>query len=787
MAEVVRTIKFEHFRGLPDNEFVLKGKSLVLLGANGRGKSALVDGVEFLFAGQVGRFTGSGTGGIVHDEAVRHARNNGAPSVSINLSPSNKTAKRSLGADLDIPATPQGVQDYFKGHPPVDSFVLRRSRILDFINDKDADRYKKFITLLGIQQVDELQRAFVEAERLCKEDVERKSNALKRNLAVFRDPVLVFDPGNSAEILAHVTKRIEDLGCTRMTQWSEAPARLIDLKAKRPVANAARVDALTKAIVALETPLPSGGAADVALANELRQKLADLSAGVSDAPRAKVIDEGIAYLHGHLADETCPLCEQEFALPTTEILAKLNGRRDRMRELNEATGQRNAAIGRSTEYAKRVVERLQADMVHVGLLMAERKENLEKALGSAAKWQEALNEAIKVPAKDLPPPPGNVDGAGVYRKLAVGDLKTEKEALTPKDTSALESAIVLVERAVASHTSLTASEAALQTASALATRAKVANDAFTSAREAAIQKVFAGIAGTVLTYYGKLHNVSAAEVAECTALELKSTSRAAAGGLKLAIDFLGLLQAKDPRAFLSEGHLDSLGLCLFLATVKLFNPPGTILVLDDVLTSIDKDHRHRVGELLMQEFGAYQIVLTTHDEHWFNLLDSKARALGVQGKWAFQKLHGWTLDSGPSVDLVGDAWESIDEQMTEPLYRSLGGPFRWALEDFLKRTAAKIEFKVKYKYDGAYTAGDFATLGIHEQLRTKLKAVQPLEAAAIDTEIMRVFGQGNLINDLSHDNVARLEITFSQAQDFVQGLKDVTRRCEANGLIRARS
>ena len=64
MSEKVRLIKFEHFRGLPANEFKLKGKSLVLLGANGKGKSALVDGIEFVFSGEVARFTGAGTGSI---------------------------------------------------------------------------------------------------------------------------------------------------------------------------------------------------------------------------------------------------------------------------------------------------------------------------------------------------------------------------------------------------------------------------------------------------------------------------------------------------------------------------------------------------------------------------------------------------------------------------------------------------------------------------------------------------------------------------------------------------
>ena len=50
MSENVRMIRFEHFRGLPANEFELRGKNLVILGTNGKGKSAVVDGIEFTFS-----------------------------------------------------------------------------------------------------------------------------------------------------------------------------------------------------------------------------------------------------------------------------------------------------------------------------------------------------------------------------------------------------------------------------------------------------------------------------------------------------------------------------------------------------------------------------------------------------------------------------------------------------------------------------------------------------------------------------------------------------------------
>jgi len=252
------------------------------------------------------------------------------------------------------------------------------------------------------------------------------------------------------------------------------------------------------------------------------------------------------------------------------------------------------------------------------------------------------------------------------------------------------------------------------------------------------------------------------------------------------IQFLGLADSKDPRAFLSEGHLDSLGLCLFLAAVRIFNPPGTLLVLDDVLTSIDKEHRRRVGELLFTEFKDFQIILTTHDDHWNELLQSSARAMGLQNQWQYIQINDWTVESGPVLSVTDNSWEFITENLTEANYRNLGGPFRVVLEDFLARSAAKIELKVRFNVDGKYTAGDFVFAGIADELRKLLVKADAANETAIGIDLARVLGQGDLINFLSHNNPGRLEVTFDQARDFVGGLRSLLTRCEAHKLIKGK-
>ena len=786
MSERVRLIKFEHFRGLPANEFKLRGKSLVILGTNGTGKSAIVDGIEFVFSGQVARFTGTGTGSISHDDAVKNVKTGGHPKVALALSPSNGEISRKLSTDATEITDRQPVKDFFADHPRVDGFVLRRSKILDFICDQDADRYQKFVQLLGITRVDQLQRSFVAAERQAKEGADRATMAHQAKLAVFNDPVSRFAPENLGQVFTHISTSLESFDLEKVKNWEDAEDRLSLLKAKRPQANREKIDAITRALVSLESPLPASPDADVKTANEMQEKIDELSNLSADAPRSKVIYEGKSYLATHGDQTHCPLCETLFEQPLETVLARLKKRSDALLELRNATSNRQAALECIKQYADDVASRLDKDLQHSVLFSDGTRTELRNARAAALCLSRLLiRETQNTFPGDVATPDALLSINETRNGLAAL-LKAQKAALTPPDSTKLEFAIMLVERGIASRKDISEVEQENIHCRELIRRTTVAKESFSSARESAIQQVFTYISRTVLDYYKRLHDFGEGEeeASECTALDLKPTSRAAAGGLQLAIQFLGLSNSNDPRTFLSEGHLDSLGLCLFLAAVRIFNPPGSLLVLDDVLTSIDKAHRRRVGELLYSEFQDFQIILTTHDEHWHDLLVSMAQARGVQGDWCYIKLEGWTVETGPVLSVVETSWDFIDAHLTEGQYRNLGGPFRHVTEDFLKRTAAKLKLKVKFKADGNYTSGDFVIAGIQKRIRNELIRLDGANETDILTDIGRFFGQGNFINDLSHDNPGRLEITFDQAKDFAAGLKSLTKRCEDHQLIK---
>jgi hypothetical protein len=72
-------------------------------------------------------------------------------------------------------------------------------------------------------------------------------------------------------------------------------------------------------------------------------------------------------------------------------------------------------------------------------------------------------------------------------------------------------------------------------------------------------------------------------------------------------------------------------------------PGAPIIALDDIVTSYDADHRRTVAGLLATIFGDCQILITTHDERFFNYLKDQLEAKA----WHFTRIIGVDPTYGP--------------------------------------------------------------------------------------------------------------------------------------------
>jgi hypothetical protein len=82
---------------------------------------------------------------------------------------------------------------------------------------------------------------------------------------------------------------------------------------------------------------------------------------------------------------------------------------------------------------------------------------------------------------------------------------------------------------------------------------------------------------------------------------------------------------------------------LFLAMARTFNERLEFLVLDDVVNSFDVTHRGRLGDLLIEEFQDWQLVVLTHDRYFFEQVRRKVKG------WSAYQVLGWKYGRGPSL------------------------------------------------------------------------------------------------------------------------------------------
>jgi len=89
--------------------------------------------------------------------------------------------------------------------------------------------------------------------------------------------------------------------------------------------------------------------------------------------------------------------------------------------------------------------------------------------------------------------------------------------------------------------------------------------------------------------------------------------------IDIGLKFHGIEQ-DSPRLTLSEGYRNSLGLSIFLAMAKQEAGNDRPLFLDDLVVSLDRNHRGMIVELLEKEFSGRQVLILTHDREWYTEL-----------------------------------------------------------------------------------------------------------------------------------------------------------------------
>lgn len=159
---------------------------------------------------------------------------------------------------------------------------------------------------------------------------------------------------------------------------------------------------------------------------------------------------------------------------------------------------------------------------------------------------------------------------------------------------------------------------------------------FTNTKQEYINNMLFEIRDDIKYFYDYIHNDD----------EITSPDFLLSGAKKIDVHLDSFGESVDSRSFASEGHLDTLGLCIFLAFNKQFNNLS-LMVLDDVLTTVDVIHKEKIANLLLEEFEDFQFIITAHDKLWVDELEELCTKYGRDN--VVYEIEEWSLDEGPVI------------------------------------------------------------------------------------------------------------------------------------------
>jgi ABC-type lipoprotein export system ATPase subunit len=698
----VLELEIHNLRGIPYLTIKPNGENFVVWGPNGSGKSAVVDAIDFLLTGQISRLTGKGTGGITlskHGPHVDHKPEEAMVRAVVQL-PGLKNPVE-IRRCIANPNTFECDESMRQSLEPVmmlakrGQHVLTRRDILRYITAEASTRAQEIQQLLNITEIEDVRKALVKVQN----DFERDCQDAKRAVETARGAVnatVQETTFSEVIVLQFVNQNRTVLGGEPISILRSA-----DLKAglRSPTVvdsdKAVNVTLLERDIQNLRNVTLEQNQAEIAKSDkQLRDLMATIRSDphlLRDLSRLQLTNLGIT-----LIDETgsCPLCD------TTWPPGKLREYLEQRVSTAQVAAQHQERIMEISAMIARSVNSTIASVQKV--IGAAQLVGLEHELLLLQSWLQDLQElssALDAAVEKYPVPCFGSDQ--VQRMLAhaevsqiLTDVHTAVKAKYPESTPE-QNAWDTLTRLEENLKALESAEGQFKNAELSQKRANILLDGFLSARDSILGKLYDAVRDRFVELYRQLHNLD----------EGKFTAKIepAEAGLDFEVDFYGR-GTHPPHALHSEGHQDSMGFCLYLALAeRLTKGLIDLVILDDVVMSVDADHRRQVCHLLATFFPKRQFLITTHDRTWANQLRNE----GIVDSEGTIEFYNWHIETGPQVNYEADMWERIEEDLQRNDIPSAAARLRRGSEQFFGMVCDALQAQITYKLNGLWELGDF--------------------------------------------------------------------------------
>lgn len=646
-----------------------KNKKLTLIyGENGTGKTTICDAFEFLAHERIGSLENRGMGAGL----AKFWPTAGKPAAALAVDLETHASKCSGRiVDKKVLVTPASAR------PRIE--LLRQRQILELIQAQPAARYEAIKRFIDIETFERSEESLRQLGKTLATEKQQAQAAEQENLGALQG---FYEASESPAGLNAVTWAKKKL--TEPTAGLEADvAALGELRSAFDALNG-----YPKKLIGRQDAVNTANAALASADQALSAAIASATAGAGEA--LSVLEAGRDYFHAHPHSTECPLCASSENI--AGLAAEIDTRLHALSALRTADANRNAQQTASKN-AEAALAQTQADYQQA------------VATFTTAQAGHQWKEAVMLPASA---PPAD---SGKLPEWLVANEPTSASWAGIEASWRDESKFIAQLKAAAERYETNA--ASVKELSNLIPKIDDALAQCVEERQKFTDSIISEIAQEVGKLYEKVHP---GEGLDAIALELDPRKRAS---IELKAAFSG--HDAPPQAYFSQSHLDTLGLCVFLALAARDRAQETVLILDDVLGSVDEPHVERVIGMIYEISTDFQhTIVTTHYRPW----REKYRWgwLKPGQSCQFVELTGWGIDDGiriisslPEVDRLRALL--LESPIDPQAICSKAGVILEAVLDYL---TLKYECAVPRRHGAAYTLGDLLP-AIKAPLRDALK------------------------------------------------------------------
>ena len=698
MKTRINKIAISGFRGVKKQaELDLNGKSVLLYGDNGTGKSTIADAIEWFYYEKVKHLSNEEIGRD-GKEALRNAyiEDSEPASINIDLSSNNLSNNKKLNLKKGklVIENSSDEADFFSyiEKSRDENLILRYQDLRNFVDSTKTDKLKYFSDIIGFSEVTKV-----------KDVIKKSFNAIKSEIR---------NGGYENQRQAQQKTLLESIGENIYTDnqlFDKINELIKPLKTGILVKNISDIDTVIERI---KKPADTLIVEKLAFLQKSKELLLNTKTEINqineqyskyfneysklfedvESLKQKVFEDLLKsgkhiLSQSYYTANSCPLCLQEKTKQDLlkEIEKRLSEIEISSRKLKVFDNLKNE----TKEFVERRITQVNS-ILQDKLIQDEKQLELKKSLEHIKnKFTSIIEETnVKLLSGKILKNPETInlsDSDFNYLTELENQIKLINDNLKKDNVSDIR---VKIEFAKNSFNQLLQINSKLEKLNKQKDSIEIIYNSFAKKQKEGLEAFLSGFSSQINDYYQFMNTDESFKDIKIVPIEDEEDEE-----LKgITIQFIFNGQEVSPlQKYLSESHLNCYGLAFFLASVGA-KTENNFIVLDDIISSFDTTHRKRFADLIFEKFSSYQIILLTHESEWYKYISVLAKNKG----WLLSRVN-WSEEAGTHFE---EAPLTIRERIIRNIANNnevnLGNDIRIYLEYLLKEIAFNLEVKVKY-------------------------------------------------------------------------------------------